>query len=137
MVGKTWGLFGLGRKKGERGFLREILHETGIFGIVVLFAIILAAFQIIAYIMGFIWAPAAGIKLGMGFMMLAVAAAVMIPVTFLRIRFAGVPLTRTDIMVLILILALVIFLLLMLPKLVPDIFSVARVELARTLRVPI
>ena len=131
-MARIWrGLFGPS-KTGQVGLLEYLMRTQGIWGFFMLFVLALSTFQVIAYLIGLAWEPASHVKLGVGFLMLTVAAGALIPLTFLKMKYQGDMVGRADILIFVLIMALVIFLLLQLKVLVPQIFSIAAVDLGRT-----
>lgn len=111
----------------RKGFFKQI-EEYNWGGLIVGLIIILALVQLFAMILGNWWAEAGKVKLGAGFMMMAVGLAVfgalgVLNMLYTRNKDPGKAYSKVDFLMWFMMTALAVFLLLFLPDLVPSIFA--------------
>lgn len=118
---------GTGLAKGVVKMAENSKFDFGTIMILIFVAMILL--QIIASVLGNYYEPLKNVKLGQGFLLMAVGVAVLATFAIVFRKFKGEDYTRNDITILILITAGVIALIYFLPKVTPSVFSVAREQL--------
>lgn len=117
----------------EEGIL-DRLRNFPVASLFLIFIMGLLGFQVLSYLLSLVYPPAQQVKLGWVLLLIAVAASVAASYTIIRNRIAGnVPFTRGDVLILLLIVGGTTFLLIKLPILVPQVFSVASLQLQSVL----
>lgn len=131
------GLFGLGKNedKGELFFKRG-LPDYNVKTFLILAVVSIILLHILASVLGIYFKPFQdiGTKLGQGFLLLTIGVAVLVAFAFAYNKFKGDEFTPQDLVFLIVLAGGVIALVYFLPTIVPDIFSVARLELANNIQ---
>lgn len=119
----------------EPGIFSRLLTNPVQLLLTVLISVIV--FQIIAFLVGLAYPPAAGVKLGWAILLIAVGLSVFAAFQVVSNRFgAGKDIQRVDVFTLVLVSAGVVALFMFVPDLLPQVFSVAKIQLQSMVGMP-
>lgn len=132
-MAKNYGFLGFGKRRDD-STRRPFLESGTVTQFIIVVAIGIALVSILAGIAG-IWYPQVqGVQqqVGMGLLILIIFASIFVPFTLIRRQFTNF--TTREFIFVILAIGMLIFLLVITPKLfnLPEIFTVARLELVQT-----
>lgn len=124
----------------ERQKLVEWIKHFPIFQFAVVILLALLLLQILAYLLGLVYTPAATIKLGWVVLILAAAIAVWFSLQIVQTRIigggTGQPITRGEVFIILLLIGGTVAALIYFPKIVPQIFDASVKQIQSFVGIP-